>query len=171
MPTTEIWRALYGAAVLHRAAGKYVIAINDDIDPDNADALLWAMSYRANAEPRHAHPAAPRPGPRAAQQAQRRRGRLGADRRDAQGGLPADLAAQARIHGDARKTIWEELGLPKLKPEAPWFGYSLGEWSDELDEAALRARRAAIISRPARSWSKRRRKDVRMNTEVRNVKE
>jgi len=48
MPTTEVWRALYGAAVLHRAAGKYVIAINDDIDPENADAILWAMSYRAN---------------------------------------------------------------------------------------------------------------------------
>ena len=26
MPPTEVWRALYGAAVLHRAAGKYVIA-------------------------------------------------------------------------------------------------------------------------------------------------
>ena len=50
MPTTEIWRALYGAAVLHRAAGKYVIALNDDIDPENADAILWAMSYRANAD-------------------------------------------------------------------------------------------------------------------------
>src|SRR5882672_2690839 len=48
MPTTEIWRALYGAAVLHRAAGKYVIALNDDIDPENADAIFWAMSYRAN---------------------------------------------------------------------------------------------------------------------------
>ena len=48
MPPTEVWRALYGAAVLHRAAGKYVIALNDDIDPDNADAILWAMSYRAN---------------------------------------------------------------------------------------------------------------------------
>ncbi len=47
-PTAEIWRALYGAAVLHRAAGKYVIAINDGLDPDNADAILWAMSYRAN---------------------------------------------------------------------------------------------------------------------------
>ena len=47
-PATEVWRALYGAAVLHRAAGKYVIAVNDDIDPDNADAILWAMSYRAN---------------------------------------------------------------------------------------------------------------------------
>ena len=48
MPATEVWRALYGATVLHRAAGKYVIAVNDDIDPTNADALLWAMSYRAN---------------------------------------------------------------------------------------------------------------------------
>src|SRR5258708_34593452 len=48
MPPTEIWRALYGAAILHRAAGKYVIAVNEDIDPENADAILWAMSYRAN---------------------------------------------------------------------------------------------------------------------------
>ena len=46
MPTTEIWRAMYGAASLHRAAGKYVIAVNDDIDPDNADAVFWAMAYR-----------------------------------------------------------------------------------------------------------------------------
>ena len=37
------------------------------------------------------------------------------------------------------KAIWEELGLPALKPEAPWFGYSLGEWPEELDEAAERA--------------------------------
>ena len=73
MPTTEVWRAMYGAAVLHRAAGKFVIAVNDDIDPTNADALLWAMSYRANAQPRHAHAAASRPGPRPAQPAQRRR--------------------------------------------------------------------------------------------------
>jgi len=47
-PRTEIWRALYGAAAWNRAAGKYVVAVNEDIDPDNADALLWAMSYRAN---------------------------------------------------------------------------------------------------------------------------
>ena len=48
MPQTEVWRALYGAASLLRSGGKLVIAVNDDIDPDNADALLWAMSYRAN---------------------------------------------------------------------------------------------------------------------------
>ena len=47
-PKTEVWRALYGAAALMPAVGKYVIAINDDIDPDNGDAVFWAMGYRAN---------------------------------------------------------------------------------------------------------------------------
>ncbi|MFC1938377.1 hypothetical protein ACFLVS_05110 [Chloroflexota bacterium] len=37
------------------------------------------------------------------------------------------------------KEIWEELGLPKLKPQSPWFGYSLGQWSKEEEaELALR---------------------------------
>ena len=35
--------------------------------------------------------------------------------------------------------IWEELGLPKLRPQAPWFGYSLGDWLPQWDEAAARA--------------------------------
>jgi 4-hydroxy-3-polyprenylbenzoate decarboxylase len=37
----------------------------------------------------------------------------------------------------ARK-LWERLELPKLEPEAPWHGYSLGDWNPELDlEAQL----------------------------------
>ena len=35
-----------------------------------------------------------------------------------------------------REKIWEELDLPKLRPQMPWFGYSLGQWSDELDQEA-----------------------------------
>ena len=50
-------------------------------------------------KPRLPYPAAPRPGAWPPQQAQRRAGRLGADRRDAEGELSADLAAQARVHG------------------------------------------------------------------------
>jgi len=68
------------------------------------------------------------------------------------------------------KAIWEELGLPKLKPEAPWFGYSLGEWSADLDEAAERATRGDYFD-SAKALEARRRKDLRMNTEVRSVKE
>src|SRR6201989_911996 len=50
-PESEIWHALYGAASLHRFAGKWVIAVDDDIEPENADALFWAMSYRC--QPQH----------------------------------------------------------------------------------------------------------------------
>ena len=30
------------------------------------------------------------------------------------------------------KLIWEELGLPPLRPEMPWYGYSLGQWPEEF---------------------------------------
>jgi len=37
----------------------------------------------------------------------------------------------------ARK-IWEEEGLPPLTPKVPWFGYSLGNWTEEdVEEAEL----------------------------------
>jgi hypothetical protein len=34
------------------------------------------------------------------------------------------------------KAIWEELGLPPLKPRMPWYGYSLGAWTKEDEEEA-----------------------------------
>ena len=166
-PTTEIWRALYGAAALHRAAGKYVIAVNEDIDPDNADALLWAMSYRANPalDLQILHHKDQGHGPRS--------------KRD--GGQDASVLMDATLKEDfppislpkreymeRAKQIWEELGLPKLKPQSPWFGYSLGEWPAELDAAAERAVRSEYF-KTGEEIAKRRRKDVRMNTEVRDV--
>ena len=169
MPSTEVWRALYGAAVLHRAAGKYVIAVNDDIDPENADALLWAMSYRANAAlDMHILPHRDQGhGPRS----KRNGGEDASVLIDAtlKENFPPISLPKREYMENARK-IWEELGLPKLKPEAPWYGYSLGEWSDDLDAAALQATRGDYFA-AGKKLVKRRRKDVRMNTEVRNVKE
>ena len=66
------------------------------------------------------------------------------------------------------KQIWEELGLPKLKPESPWFGYSLGEWPDELENAAKLAVRGDYFEN-GKLNEQRRRKDVKMNTEVRDL--
>jgi 4-hydroxy-3-polyprenylbenzoate decarboxylase len=37
------------------------------------------------------------------------------------------------------KAIWEELGLPGLRPQAPWSGYTLGDWLPQWDAAAQRA--------------------------------
>jgi 4-hydroxy-3-polyprenylbenzoate decarboxylase len=167
--STELWRALYGAAVLHRAAGKYVIAVNDDIDPENADAILWAMSYRANPTlDMHVLPHRDQGhGPRS----KRNNGEDASVLIDAtlKENFPPISLPKREYMENARK-IWEELGLPKLKPEQPWYGYSLGEWSAELDAAATRATKGDYFA-TGKQLAKRRRKDVRMNTEVRNVKE
>src|SRR5712671_745973 len=168
-PTTEIWRALYGAAAWNRAAGKYVIAVNEDIDPDNADALLWAMSYRAN--------------PGLDLQILHHRDQGHGPRSKRAGGEDASVLIDATMKEDfppislpkreymeRAKKIWEELGLPKLKPESPWYGYSLGEWPDELERAAELAVNGDYFE-TGKLLVKRRRKDVRMNTEVRDVQE
>jgi hypothetical protein len=34
------------------------------------------------------------------------------------------------------KVLWEDLGLPALKPRMPWFGYSLGDWTTEDEREA-----------------------------------
>jgi 4-hydroxy-3-polyprenylbenzoate decarboxylase len=167
--TTEIWRALYGATTLNRAIGKYVIAVNDDIDPDNADALLWAMCYRAN--------------PALDMHILRHRDQGHGPRSKRNNGEDASVLIDAtlkenfppislpkREYMERAKTIWEELGLPKLKPEAPWFGYSLGEWPEELDRAAERAVKGEYFE-TGKELAKRRRNDVRINTEVREVRE
>src|SRR5438105_3233992 len=167
-PTTEIWRALYGAVAWNRAAGKYVIAINEDIDPDNADALLWAMSYRAN--------------PALDIQILQHRDQGHGPRSKRNNGEDASVLIDATMKEDfppislpkreymerARK-IWEELGLPKLKPQAPWFGYTLGEWPDELERAAQLAVQSDYF-KTGEELVKRRRNDVPMNTEVRDLK-
>ena len=118
VPTTEIWRALYGAAVLHRAAGKSVIAVNDDIDPDNADAILWAMSFRANPSlDFHILPHRDQGhGPRS----KRNGGQDTSVLIDAtlKENFPP-ISLPKREYMERAKVIWEELGLPKLKPEAP----------------------------------------------------
>jgi 4-hydroxy-3-polyprenylbenzoate decarboxylase len=46
------------------------------------------------------------------------------------------ISLPKREYMEHAKELWEELGLPKLKPEMPWFGYSLGQWDEELDEEA-----------------------------------
>ena len=79
------------------------------------------------------------------------------------------ISLPKREYMERAKAIWEELGLPKLKPQAPWYGYSLGEWPAELDRAAEAAVRGDYF-KTGEQLAKRRRSDVAMNTEVRTLK-
>jgi UbiD family decarboxylase len=167
VPRTEIWRALYGAMSLQAPVGKYLIAVNEDIDPDNLDAVFWAMSYRANlaedCELQRHRPLGHGPKTGAAEDAT-----LLIDAT-----LKADMAPVAlpkREFMEHAKELWETLGLPTLKPEPPWHGYELGDWSAEWDMLAARAAAGDWIANGERSHQ-RRRTGVTPNTDVRLVKD
>ena len=169
MPATEVWRALYGAATLLRAGGKFVIAVNDDIDPSNADALFWAMAYRCN--PILDMQVLPHRDQGHGPRSKRNNGEDGSVLYDAtlkENFPPISLPKREFMENAAE--IWDEIGLPKLKPQEPWFGYSLGEWGDDFDEAAKMATDSDYWAYGERI-AQRRRSDVAMNTEVRDVDE
>jgi 4-hydroxy-3-polyprenylbenzoate decarboxylase len=167
-PRTEVWRAMYGIASFRQSEGKWIVAVDEDIDPANADAIFWAMSYRSR--PQHdvevlkhqdeGH------GPRSA-----------VDSEDAAVLIDATLketfppvAMPKREYMEAAAKIWDELGLPALEPEAPWYGYDLGEWNEDFERMAQLAVKSEYWE-TGKLFAQRRRKDVEMNTEIRFLKE
>ncbi len=164
-PRTEVWRALYGAAYFKGDCGKICIAVNDDIDPDNANALLWALAYRAN--------------PIADVQTLPHRGQGHGPKREHADDEDSTLLMDATMKGDMpplalpkqeymerAKAIWERLGLPRLRPQPPWYGYSLGDWLPQWDEAAQRAVLGGYLEN-GRISEKLRRKGLKPETKFR----
>jgi UbiD family decarboxylase len=167
-PQTEVWRGLYASVTVQRPSGKFVIATNDDIDPNNADAILWAMTFRAKPHldmqilPHREEGHGPRDKVRGSEDSS-----LLVNATLRQDYPPLSLPKRAYM--ERARAIWEdELKLPKLKPEAPWFGYDLGAWTDDLEHQAQLAVRGDYWE-TGRVIAQRRRNDVKMNTEVRDV--
>ena len=80
------------------------------------------------------------------------------------------LALPKREYMERAKTIWDKLGLPALRPQAPWFGYSLGDWSEDWDRNAQEAARGHGMDR-GDSYRQRRRKGIAPNTPTRIIEE
>jgi UbiD family decarboxylase len=136
-PRTEVWRGLYGASTLQADCGKIVVAVSEDIDPNNADAVFWSMAYRSNpVEDMHIAPY------RSAGHVPKSGGRVEdstilVDATLKQSMPP--LALPTRPFMERAQAIWAELGLPPLTPQPPWHGYSLGDWSEAWETFARRA--------------------------------
>ncbi|HYS50043.1 MAG TPA: UbiD family decarboxylase [Xanthobacteraceae bacterium] len=163
-PETEVWRALHGASTLHRFAGKWIVAIDEDIDPENADALFWAMSYRC--QPQHDLQLVPHKDPGHGPRGPRDGGETAAVLINATlKGTYAPVALPKREFMENARAIWERLGLPPLKPEAPWHGYDLGYWPAELERQARMAAAGEYFTLGAELEAQRR-ADVAMNTPV-----
>ncbi|HEY1362970.1 MAG TPA: UbiD family decarboxylase [Xanthobacteraceae bacterium] len=163
-PETEIWRALHGASALHRFAGKWIIAVDEDIEPDNADALFWAMAYRC--QPQHDLTVVPHKDPGHGPRGPRDGGESAAVLINATlKGSYAPVALPRREFMERAKAIWERLGLPPLTPQPPWHGYDLGDWPAELARQAELAAGSEYFA-VGEALAKRRRGDVAMNTPV-----
>src|SRR3984885_8788282 len=137
VPRTEIWRALQGAASLQADIGKYVIAVSEDIDPDNPDAVFWSLAYRANPiEDVHISPYRS-PGHGAKSEGHGEESTMLIDATQKEPDPPVSLPKREFM--ERALTIWRELGLPPVTPRAPWHGYSLGDWDAVWDTYATRA--------------------------------
>lgn len=162
---TEVWRGLHGAASLRADCGKICIAVSEDIDPANTDAIFWSLAYRSD------------PGADVHITPYRSAGHgpKSDAREDATILIDATLkhdmpplALPKREYMDRARVIWNELGLPAISPQSPWHGYSLGDWDERFDVYASRA----IEGRWAVSGEetiKRRRGGVIPETPTRNV--
>jgi 4-hydroxy-3-polyprenylbenzoate decarboxylase len=155
VPRTEVWRGLQGAATLKADCGKIVIAVSDDIDPTNTDAVFWSLAYRAHmGEDLHVTPY--RSGGHGPKPEGGRRGdaTLMIDA-TLKGPMPP-LALPARDFMEKARAIWEELGLPRLAPQPPWHGYSLGDWDAAWDTYARRATEGAWAQSGIDTYARRR---------------
>jgi UbiD family decarboxylase len=132
----EVWRAMMGVVAFRPSMSKIVIAVNEDIDPENMDAVFWALGYRSQ--------------PHRDVQIIRGTDIGHAPRHDARGSADDScllwdatlketfppISLPKKEYMERARKLWEKLDLPKLEPESPWHGYSLGDWNPELDEEA-----------------------------------
>jgi len=143
---SDVWLALEKASPF-LTNGKVLVAVDTDIDPYDADAVNWAISFRMNADkdyrvlpsigtnmdPSLAPPSAKvDTDARIGQAPQCFRLLLDATMKWPY--MPVSLPKKQYMEHALK--IWEEEGLPSLRLKVPWYGYDLGFWSDEYDEQA-----------------------------------
>jgi UbiD family decarboxylase len=130
----EVWRALKLASSFHTNVGKVVIGVDEDIDPNNLDAIMWAMAYRMTPHKDVQIVRGFYEGFAHNEDMENSVLLINATLREE---LPP-ISLPKREFMERSLEIWKELGLPPVTPQAPWHGYSLGKWSDDFDiEAAL----------------------------------
>jgi UbiD family decarboxylase len=140
---SDVWRALMATATRDGEVGKIIVAVDEDIEPENLDSVMWAMCYRMKPHldvqivhgrnKGHSPPFHEVHYP-AGHQVKGEDSLMLVNATLKEPYPP--LALPGREFMEQAKQLWEELGLPRLKPESPWYGYTLGDWSDKLEAEA-----------------------------------
>lgn len=142
-PEGVIWQALHGALSIQPHWPKIIIAVDEDIDPHDLESVFWGVSFRfqphrdakivTGRSPWH-DPSSMPWGEGSYQTAGYNGGRepeasailIDATRKWAY--TPVSLPK--RPYMERARELWNELGLPALKPRDPWHGLELGAWPE-----------------------------------------
>ncbi|MEI9476728.1 MAG: UbiD family decarboxylase, partial [Deltaproteobacteria bacterium] len=147
----QVWQALHVASGFDASLGKIFIAVDEDIDPRDADAVNWAMALRmqphrdvqvVTGKMNQLDPSAVPPNTPYEQAIYPPPSGTSALLIDAtMKWTYPPVSLPKREFMENALQIWKELGLPELKPKRPWYGYELGEWTEENRIDAERALR------------------------------
>ena len=175
-PRTEVWRGLQAAASRIADCGKLVIAVSEDVDPANPNAVFWSMAYRSN--PIEDVLVVPFRSPGHGPSSDRKPG-VEPDPRTANSTLLIDatlkhpmppIALPAKPYMERAQEIWNRLKLPPVHFQAPWHGYALGDWSDQWEAFAQNAAAAKWEENGANTLA-RRRSGLKPETSVRSIED
>jgi UbiD family decarboxylase len=140
---TVPWKALYGMSAAHPNYMKWVIVVDDDVDPHDPDSFIWALCFAVQPD----------------RDIQIIRGKAAALDPSS---IPPEQEVSTGVHPattgiiidatrkwaypptslpkkefmERARKMWDEEGLPSLKPKVPWYGYPLGHWTAEDEEEA-----------------------------------
>jgi UbiD family decarboxylase len=139
----EPWQAMHTALGYSSARFKFTIAVGPDIDPHDLESVVWGLSMRVRPDEdisieRHRTSALdPASAPFDEDISDEERnypGRTGDSAVLVDATLPWDyppISLPRREYMEDALALWEELGYPDLELVEPWYGRSLGAWSDE----------------------------------------
>jgi len=147
----EVWRALEAMPVTFPAFSKVVVAVDEDIDPQNANLVNWAITFRSQPHRDvrivkiHApddqdyslEPPTPEAHPCVALMTQEQMPEVSCLLIDATVKWPSPpVSLPKKEFMDRAIKMWQEAGLPSLSLQEPWYGYSLGFWSEDSEQMA-----------------------------------
>ncbi len=142
----DAWRALNSSAGFTGSYAKVCIAVDEDVDIHDPAMVNWAICYSMRPDEDVAIAKGKSPGldpstyPPGMESEDKRPGSTSALLINAVRPWPyTPVSLPKKEFMERSKQIWEELELPPLKPRMPWFGYSLGAWTQQDEEEAALA--------------------------------
>lgn len=139
----DAWRALNASAGFTGSYAKICVAVDEDIDIHDPAMINWAICFNvrpdedvviAKGKSPGLDPSAHPPGMESLEVRSASTAALLINATRPWPYTPVSLPRKEFM--ERSKVIWQELGLPPLKPRMPWYGYSLGAWTKEDEEEA-----------------------------------